>query len=120
MPSQNPSTEVATPERPELLPPSVPDDVLDRVAAQIRDLQRTTTLTFALEVGRILVDDLYGGDLGAWQARGGKDASFRKLAEREDLGGLGKSALHRSAQIYALYERLGRWRWSRMGGFASR
>ncbi|MCK6505728.1 hypothetical protein L6R53_20435 [Myxococcota bacterium] len=103
------------PEAPEILPPPVADQVLDQVATRLRELQRSASLDFAVQVGALLVEQLYGGDLSAWQERGVRDASFRKLAERDDLGGLGKSTLHRSVQVYALVERLGRPDWKHLG-----
>lgn len=103
------------PETAEVLPPPVDDSVLDAVATRLRELQRTASLDFAVQIGALLVEQLYGGDLSAWQERGTRDASFRKLAEREDLGGLGKSTLHRSVQVYALFERMGRPDWKHLG-----
>lgn len=113
--TRSPSLPAPNPEPLEVLPPALPDEVLDRVATRLRELHRSATLAFSLEVGKVLVDELYGGDLAAWQDRGPRDSSFRKLAEREDLNGLGKSALHRAVQVYALVTRLGQPEWKHLG-----
>ncbi len=73
-------------------------------------------LHFHLEVGRILIEELYAGDLSAWRARGEKDASLRKLSALTASSGvaISRSVLHRSMQIYALLQRIGE-DWSYLG-----
>jgi len=43
-----------------------------RAAARIRELIGGTSLQLALAVGSIVVEELYGGDLGRWRERGPK------------------------------------------------
>ncbi|MFT5679298.1 MAG: hypothetical protein ACI8RZ_000202 [Myxococcota bacterium] len=77
---------------------------------------RFSGLQLHLNVGRILIEDLYDGDLEAWRARGAKEASIRKLAKLTRINGvaISRSVLHRSMQIYALLQRIGE-DWSNLG-----
>jgi len=110
----NQETQVAAASEPELLPAPLSDEVLDEVAEKIRNLQRMATLDLAMSIGKIIVGEVYGGDLAAWRSRGAKDASFRKLAARDDLG-LSRSSLQRSVAIYEMSERLGVSTWRHLG-----
>lgn len=105
---------LATSQEPEVLPAPVSDEVIDEVAGKIQHLQRTATLDLAMNVGKIVVEGIYGGDLDQWRARGAKDSSFRKLADREDLG-LSRSTLQRSVAIYEMCDRLGVSTWRHLG-----
>ena len=98
----------------ELLPAPVSDVVLAQVAEKIRNLQRGATLDLALGIGRIIIKDIYGGDLTVWQSHGAKEASFRRLAENHDLG-MSFSTLQRSVAIWELCQRLGVSTWKHLG-----
>jgi CheY-like chemotaxis protein len=67
---------------------------------------KRATFEFALSIGKVVIDNVYAGDLRAWRDRGPKDASFRKLAKHPDLP-MSPSALYRSVAIYELSARLG-------------
>lgn len=86
-----------------------PDEVVDRVVREIQAVTDRAKLDLVVAVGRIIVERFYGGDLEAWRARGAKDASFQKLAARQDLPrGLGSaSALYRATATFELCERTG-------------
>ncbi len=98
----------------EPLPPELPTEAMDQLVAEINAFARAKALETALGVGRLIVDDIYGGDLEAWRDRGRKDASFRKLASRGDCD-LSASGLYRSVAVYELCERLGASRWKHLG-----
>ena len=98
----------------ELVDPALPDEVLKAVAEKIRTLHRGATLDLAMNIGQIIVDDIFGGDLEAWRAKGAKDASLRKLAADPDLG-VSHATLHRFAAVYELTQRLGVSTWKHLG-----
>ena len=80
-----------------------------RVGNTIKELQRLArgaSLSFALAVGRIVIDSLYDGDLGAWRSRERKDHALRTLAARSDLP-VSASALYRALAVYELSQRAG-------------
>lgn len=85
---------------------AVTDDVIDEVAAAIRDMQHERGLKLAYDIGKLVVDRFYGGDIEELHRRGAKDASLRKLAEHPALD-RSRSWLHQSIGIYALVERRG-------------
>ncbi len=95
--------------------PSEVDTHLDAVARQILELHRSRHLEYHLALGRVIVDQLFNGDLDAWRSRGAKDRSFRLLASRRDLAHVSKTTLHRAACVYALSCRLGVPTWKHLG-----
>ncbi len=72
-----------------------------RAAARIRELIGGTSLQLALAVGSIVVEELYGGDLGRWRERGPKEHTLRQLAADPRLG-ISASALYRAIAIYEI------------------
>lgn len=94
----------------ELMPADAAEGVdaatLDRVVGELTALQRRAGLEMARAVGALIIDGLYGGELGAWRMRGNKDASFRKLAARGDLP-MRPGTIYQAVAIYELTERLG-------------
>lgn len=96
------------PEAPaEVLPAGVTDKVIDEVYEEIQNIHRESLLHVAVATGRIVVERFFGGDLEAWQERGPKDTSFRKLAAKFGEGDLSASGLHRAVNIYALDQKHG-------------
>lgn len=98
------------PDPAELLPPTVPDAVLDALVADLRTLQRDATLDLALAMGELIVERIYAGDLAAWRDRGVKDASFRKLSKRledAEIPGLSAAGLSRAVGVWELEQRVG-------------
>jgi CheY-like chemotaxis protein len=78
--------------------------LVERVVGQLNAVCKKATFHFALAVGKIIVEQFYAGDLGAWRERGPKDASFRKLARHPNLA-MGASMLYGSVAIYELAQR---------------
>ena len=97
-------------ELPEVLPAPVSDAVIDQTIAQLDQAWRDGATDTALQLGRIIVENLYEADLRAWRARGPKDSSFRvlaaRLAEREERGP-SPSLLARACGLWELDQRLG-------------
>jgi hypothetical protein len=84
-------------------------ELAERVRCAVERLggvQRGASLGFALDVGRIVVDTLYGGDLSRWRARQRKDNALRSLSQRADLP-LSTSTLYRALALYELSQREG-------------
>jgi len=81
------------------------DEQIDVVVSQLRRICRQATMEYALNVGRIVIHNFYGGDLKAWRTRGAKQTSFRKLARRPDLP-MSPVLLYRCVATYELCERI--------------
>lgn len=104
------ATAIEEPATVEVLPAAVGKDVIDEVVATLNDFQRTQGFEFARQVGQLIIEKFYSGDMGAWRSRAQKDASFRKLTSLADKGELKVSAaaLYRSVALVELEARLGR------------
>lgn len=88
---------------------------LDELAARLAEQGKDATVDQALEIGRMVLDTLYGGDLLAWRSRAAKAHSLRALARREDLS-VSSSGLYRAVALYELAQNLGGLeRWSTLG-----
>lgn len=63
----------------------------------------------ALEIGRIVIDEIYGGDIEEWRASGKNDSSFRQLGRSLENRGRGVSAMtiYRACGLLELEDRLG-------------
>jgi len=86
------------------LPRASPPSCEQRIAlatTRIRDLVGGARLQLALTIGRIVVEEIYDGDLMSWRQRGPKDASLRHLAADPRLT-ISASALYRAIGIYEL------------------
>jgi hypothetical protein len=94
----------------EKLPQTTVATQLDAVVLKLNTICKRATLEFALSVGRLIIDNLYGGDLERWRVRGAKTASFRKLARHPQLP-MSPVALYRSVAMYELCERIAISRW---------
>jgi hypothetical protein len=80
---------------------------LDALVAKLNELQRTATLEHALRVGRLIVAEMYGGDLGLWRREGEREVSFRRLAERTKVDlNMSPTSLYRSMALFDLCSRL--------------
>jgi hypothetical protein len=86
------------------------DAIIEAVVREVNALYRTTTLAFALRVGRLIISSFYGGDLEEWRRRGTKATSFRKLARHPGMA-VSPSVLYRSVAIYEMSQRLGTEAW---------
>lgn len=88
---------------------------LDELAARLAQQGKDTTVEAALEIGKLVLDTLYDGDLAAWRSRAAKAHSLRALARRDDLS-VSSSALYRAVALYELAQSLGGFsRWSSLG-----
>ncbi|PRQ09430.1 hypothetical protein [Enhygromyxa salina] len=79
---------------------------IDDLAEQLSALGRDVSVDQAVEIGRLVVERLYDGDLSRWRGRGPKSHSLRTLSRRSDLP-VSSSALYRSIALYELSSRLG-------------
>lgn len=92
-------------------------ELAERVRCAVQRLgsvRRGASLGFALDVGRIVVDTLYAGDLSRWRARQRKDTALRSLSRRPDLP-LSTTALYRALALYELSRREGEIGWHELG-----
>lgn len=80
---------------------------IEGVVVRINALQRASLLHFLLNVGRIVVDGLYGGDVTRWRQAGAGDVSFRQLADHPELD-VNLAGLSRAIRVLELHERLRR------------
>jgi hypothetical protein len=82
-------------------------DSVERVVLRLNDICRRTTFAFSLAVGRLIIDEFYGGCLDRWRSRDPrKDISLRKLVRHPNVP-MSAVALYRCIAIYELTERLG-------------
>lgn len=85
--------------------PSLPAAVEATVDA-LCDLQRHRTIAFSVDVGRIVVQGIYGGDLSRLRERHAKDCpTLRALAGHPRMP-FSATALHQAIGIYLLATRL--------------
>jgi hypothetical protein len=95
----------------QVLAPAAPPELIEAVYQDLLGLQRRAGLALAVATGGLLIARLYGGDFGAWRARGPKDdASLRALAERfkaADMTGFSATNLYRAIAVAELVEQLG-------------
>lgn len=85
---------------------AIPQHIDDELTAKLAAFGKDASVEQAVEVGRLVVERLYGGDLSAWRGRGPKAHSLRTLARRAELP-VSSSALYRSIALYELSTRLG-------------
>lgn len=87
------------------------ESIIEEVARSVQEVVRDSVLSTAIEVGRIVIERLYDGEIAAWQEGGGRDLSFRKLAARLSEGPasqeISAAGVYRSCGVYALEQRLG-------------
>ena len=86
--------------------PTVPDETISEVVASIRAAQAKHGFALIQDIGRLIVEKFYGGDIGVLRDRGPKDASLRQLADHPDLP-MSASGLYRAVATYDLIERQG-------------
>lgn len=100
----------------EVCEPPTPEPVVETsLADRLGELAKDASVEHAVEIGRLVIERLYGGDLSTWRSRGPKAHSLRELARRSDLP-ISSSALYRSIALFELGQRLGGVsRWSSRG-----
>lgn len=72
---------------------------VDEVVRRLCQLTRSATLDLALEVGAIVLRDVFGSDMVRLRSRGARDHSYRKLARHPNLP-FSATTLWRSVAIY--------------------
>lgn len=83
----------------------VADEAVDQFVETLRGFCRAATVQFALDVGGLVINVFYGGDLAHWRAHGKGRPSLRRLAKRPDLP-ISAPQLYRCVAIYELSQRL--------------
>lgn len=81
------------------------EDRVERAVQRLGAVIGATSLQLALAIGRVVIEELYSGDLSRWRLRGPKDHSLRRLANDPRLT-ISASALYRAIGIYELKVRL--------------
>jgi len=91
---------------------SRPDDtlpvaeVIDRTVDALCELKRQSSIAFSVEVGRVVVEGIYGGDLEQLRVRHGKPhPSLRSLAAHPRMT-MSATALYQAIGIYRIAIRL--------------
>ena len=79
---------------------------IDGLVDELRRLYRGAGIQLAVNIGGLIVERLFGGDVERWKSRGRKDVSFRKLEKHPDLP-FHASTLSRAVAIYMLSRRRG-------------
>lgn len=79
----------------------VDDQIVDEVAHTIRNMHRTAALQFACEVGRLILDRFYGGDLSFLRRTGPKGVSFEKLARHPEFP-MSAAALRQAVAVFLI------------------
>jgi hypothetical protein len=82
-----------------------PTDV-EGLVTELRRLYVGAGVELAVNMGRLIIERLFCGDLERWRSRGRKDISFRKLEKHPDLP-FRASTLSRAVAIYMLSKRRG-------------
>jgi hypothetical protein len=77
---------------------------VDALVVELRQLYVGAGIGLAVEMGRVIIERLFGGDVARWKYRGRKDISFRKLEKHPSLP-FHASTLSRSVAIYMLSRR---------------
>ena len=77
---------------------------IDALLCELRELYVGTGVRLAIEMGRRIVERIFGGDIARWRSRGRKDVSFRKLEKHPNLP-FHASTLWRAVAIYVLSKR---------------
>jgi hypothetical protein len=74
--------------------------VLDRVVAELQELQRRGGIERTLAIGDLILHQFFGGDATAWHdRRRNKNNSIRRLAGRKDCP-FSRSALNEAVAVY--------------------
>src|SRR5690606_20618843 len=60
-------------------------DSLEELAAKLATLSKDPSVEQAVETGRLVIEQLYAGDLSAWRSREPKAHSLRALAGRVEV-----------------------------------
>jgi len=86
--------------------PGPSDAVVSEVALAIGEMQRAAGLCFAVNVGRLVLERFFGGDMALLRSHGKKSVSLGRLAEHPALP-MNKCALFRAIAIFEVVDRMG-------------
>jgi len=81
------------------------DEAIEEVVDKLHAMQRVVRLGHAMDIGALIVDKVYGGELQAIHTKGRKDMSFRRLAAHPRLP-CSSSTLWRCVRVYELVRRI--------------
>src|SRR5690349_6014538 len=84
----------------------IPSGVIDATVADLVKLHRRSTISFATDIARIVIDRFFKGNIQEVRRRGPKDVSLRRLAEHPDLP-ISKHMLYTAVRVYELLDRMG-------------
>jgi hypothetical protein len=74
--------------------------LLDRVALELRDIERRNGMRRTLAIGELILTEFFGGNVSVWRdRRRSKNNSIRRLAERPECP-FCKSALNEAVAVY--------------------
>jgi hypothetical protein len=93
-------------EETELIPAAVDTKVIDAVVTKLNEMARASGVELAREMGEIIIDNFFGGELERYRERGERDASLRALAKHPALL-MSPASVYRAVGIYDLTERFG-------------
>ena len=80
---------------------------LDTLVSMLNELRRTATLDHSLRIGRLIVTEIYGGDLASWRKHREKEFSFRQLAARTQVDlKMSVTSIYRAVALYELCSRV--------------
>jgi hypothetical protein len=91
-------------------PPRSEEDtarVVEELVATLGKMRRNASLALALDVGALIVDRIFRGDLAAVHERGKRDTTFRMLAAHPHVP-FSASTLWRHVRVYELVRRMPR------------
>jgi hypothetical protein len=98
-----PSSDVtASPAKPNV---ALTDDDIGVLVDQLEGMKNRRTLELAFDIGRLVTEQLYGGDPAAHRRRGTQDAAYRRLVGHPRLS-LSPSTVWRSLGVYELCTRM--------------
>jgi hypothetical protein len=83
---------------------AVSDELLSELVRGIRAAQARHGFALSAEIGRLVVEGLFGGDVEALARRGPKDLSLRRLAEHPDLP-MSATSLHYALGVHRFLAR---------------
>ena len=81
------------------------DEVVEEVVSALKRISRDASLQVALDVGHLVVERLFAGDVERMRSRASKSVALRKLAAHPELP-FSSTTLWRSIRIYELVKRM--------------
>src|SRR5262249_39950078 len=82
-------------------PSSGSQEELEEVVANLRSLRSRRGLQAVHQIGKLVIDSLYGGDIRKWQDRPKSDPDYVRLETHPGLP-ISSSGLYRSLRVFEL------------------